>query len=70
MKTKSKTVLDAEKVVKEFFALVDARREHYKGSDAFSLGYLEGFLKMNADQKLLETMAQRIASERSNGNFV
>ena len=70
MKRKNKTVLDAEKVVKEFFALVNARREHYNGTDAFSLGYLEGFLRMNADQALLETMTQRIASERSNGNFV
>jgi hypothetical protein len=70
MMKKQKTVLDAEKVVKEFFALVDARREHYKGSDSFSLGYIDAFLRMNANQALLEAMAQRITSERSNGNFV
>jgi hypothetical protein len=68
MKRKNKTVLDAEKVVKEFFAMVDLRKEFYKGSDAFVVGYLEGFLRMNADQALLETMARRTAAERAGVN--
>ena len=61
MKSK-KTVRDAEKVTKEFFAAVEKRRDFFKGSDAFVIGYLEGFLKMNADQKLLEAMETRTNS--------
>lgn len=62
MKKQNKTVRDAEKVTKEFFAALDKRRGFFNYSDQFTIGYLEGFLKMNADQKLLEAMEQRMAS--------
>ena len=59
MKSK-KTVLDTEKVVKDFIAAVEMRRDFFRGSDAFTIGYLEGFLKTNASQELLEAMQRRI----------
>lgn len=57
---KQKTVRDAEKVVKEFFAFVETRRDFFESDNSFVIGYLEGFLKMNADQKLLEAMELRV----------
>jgi hypothetical protein len=61
MKMKSKKpVRDAEKVIKEFFAAVDARKESFNASDAFVVGYLKGFLKMNADERMLDAMESRI----------
>ena len=59
MKSK-KTVRSAEKVIEEFFAAVDTRKESFNASDAFVVGYLKGFLKITADEQMLDAIESRI----------
>lgn len=64
MKTKSKTVRDANKVAKLFVSQVEARAYQLKCNHAFVIGYLESFLAMHADKKLLDTMESYITHLR------